>query len=220
LAPAIINQAIDGYVTPRAVANVIRTGKPSENDTIASQQPRQFSLKQVNYAFFSGGPFTFKVEIFPENDRPIQSPVTLLFRWSGDWKLTRIVLPADAMDPVQRSVAAKDPNPGSPPQSALTNLRSRAPPPPAQALSDPSLDPIAEALALEQARQREEAKRKEEAKKREGAKKREVAKRLEENKFDISRLETALLDKRAPQRQVAVGGHRDGFRLADDPTDN
>ena len=31
------------------------------------------------------------------------------------------------------------------------------------------------------------------------------AKRLEENKFDINRIETALLDKRAPQRQVVTG---------------
>jgi hypothetical protein len=86
---------------------------PSANDTTASEQPRQFSLNQVSYAFFSGGPFTFKVEIIPENDRPIQSPVTLLFRWSGDWKLARVVLPADAMDPVQPAMSAQDPSPDS-----------------------------------------------------------------------------------------------------------
>jgi outer membrane biosynthesis protein TonB len=79
-------------------------------------------------------------------------------------------------------------------------------PKPAAALADPKPepDPIAEALKKEEAKKKEEA-RKEEAKKREEAKRREEARKREENKFDIDKIQTALLDKRAPQRQAATG---------------
>jgi len=76
-----------------------------------------------------------------------------------------------------------------------------AKPAPAAATSDskPEPDPIAEAL------KKEEAKRKEEAKKRDEAKRREEARKREENKFDIDKIQTALIDKRAPQRQAVAG---------------
>jgi hypothetical protein len=132
LAPGIVNQIVEGYVTPTAVANLIRAGRHSaaakdaataSQDIIASELPH-LSLRQVKYAFFSGGPFAFKVEVIPDNERSKQNPltstfrwsrdtpVTLLFRWSGNWKLTRIMLSADAMDPVQRDVPSKNQNPG------------------------------------------------------------------------------------------------------------
>jgi outer membrane biosynthesis protein TonB len=84
-------------------------------------------------------------------------------------------------------------------------------PQPAAAEPKPEPDPIAEALRREEAKQKEEAKKleearkREEAKKREEARKREEAKKREEVKSDLDRIETALLDKRAPQRQAVAG---------------
>jgi colicin import membrane protein len=75
---------------------------------------------------------------------------------------------------------------------------------PAEAKSEPEPDPIAEALKKEEAKRKEEAK-KEEARKREEARRREEARKREENKFDLDRIQTALLDKRAPQRQAVTG---------------
>jgi colicin import membrane protein len=86
-----------------------------------------------------------------------------------------------------------------------------AAPQPAAAEPKPEPDPIAEALRREEAKQKEEAKKLEEARKREEAKKREEvrkreeARKREEVKSDLDRIETALLDKRAPQRQAVTG---------------
>jgi outer membrane biosynthesis protein TonB len=72
-------------------------------------------------------------------------------------------------------------------------------------------DPIAEALQREEAKRQEEAKKLEEAKKRDEARKREEArkrdeaKKREEVKSDLDRIQTALIDKRAPQRQAVTG---------------
>jgi outer membrane biosynthesis protein TonB len=93
--------------------------------------------------------------------------------------------PADA----KPAAASSEPKPESKPES-----KAESKPEP-----KPEFDPIAEAL------KREEAKKKEEAKKREEAKRRDEAKKREENKFDVDRIQAALLDKRAPQRQALAG---------------
>jgi len=100
LGPAVIDRVVDAYLTPQAVANLIRTGKsPNAAIEAASGESiggrRQFSLRQVEYAFFFSGPFSFKVEVIPENASQDQRSLTLLFKWNGDWRLTRIVLPPD-----------------------------------------------------------------------------------------------------------------------------
>jgi hypothetical protein len=106
LGPAIINQLVEGYVTPQAVANLIRTGKPSAvidakpASKEASEKPHDLNLRQLKYAFFAGSPLTFKVEIAPSDDINLQNPLTLFFKWSGDWKLTRVTLPADAINAI------------------------------------------------------------------------------------------------------------------------
>lgn len=82
--------------------------------------------------------------------------------------------------------------------------RSQPDPKPAAAKPEPEPDPIAEALKKEEAKRKEDAK-KEEAKKREEARRREEARKRDENKFDLDRIQTALLDKRAPQRQAVTG---------------
>lgn len=114
LAPTIINQLIDGYLTPQAVGNLIRTGKPQpigtetnrDKGSLDSDRSHQFSLKQIRYAFFAGGPLTFKVEVVPpETDQTVQGTLTLLFRWNGDWRLTRVIIPTDTGDTFQQSLS-------------------------------------------------------------------------------------------------------------------
>jgi hypothetical protein len=108
LGPTIINQVVDSYVTPQAIAAVKHaeasrsSAKEIDNARIdlrkTVQEVGRLRLDQVPYAFFSGGPTTFRIDVLPENDPPLKNPVKLLFKWSGDWKLTRILLPPDVFD--------------------------------------------------------------------------------------------------------------------------
>jgi hypothetical protein len=103
--PAIINNAIDYFVTPQGIASLLRIAKaPIPNadqrpsSPIDDKQRDSLQLEQVKYAFFSGGPLTFRVDIATDNAKSAQQPVTtLLFKWAGDWKLSRLVLPLDAI---------------------------------------------------------------------------------------------------------------------------
>jgi colicin import membrane protein len=107
-----------------------------------------------------------------------------------------------------------------PPQAKPPETKPAAPPVTSDAKPDlkkPEPDPIAEALKREEAKQKEDAKKAEEAKRREEARKRDEArkqeearkqqeaKKQEENKFDLAKIETALLDKRASSRQIVTG---------------
>jgi hypothetical protein len=40
----------------------------------------------------------------PETDQPVQGILTLLFRWNGDWRLTRVILPADTGDAFEHAL--------------------------------------------------------------------------------------------------------------------
>jgi outer membrane biosynthesis protein TonB len=127
--------------------------------------------------------------------------------------------------PPPPDVKPPDPKPDPKPAEPKTPQPKapEPPPPPAAAAEPPPPDPAAEALKIEEAKQKAEQQRKleearqkklEEArqKKIEDAKKREEArlKKLEEEKTrkevdsHLDRI-TAQLDKRAPQRQAATG---------------
>jgi colicin import membrane protein len=105
------------------------------------------------------------------------------------------------------------PPPDPKPTDAKAEPQPSTPAPPAAAAEPPTpSDPVAEAIKREEetrkkeeAKKLEEAKKRAEAKKREEARKREETKKHEEVKRDLSRIETALLDRRAPQRQAVTG---------------
>jgi colicin import membrane protein len=104
-----------------------------------------------------------------------------------------------------------DPKPDPTPADAKPPAPQPAPAPPAAA-EPPAPDPVAEALKREEAKRKEEqqkkleeAKKREEARKRDEARKREEAKKREEANKDLDRIQAALLDKRAPQRQAVAG---------------
>jgi hypothetical protein len=103
LGPAVINQMIDSYITPQGVATLMRSEKSRATDAASAAgnnaavtgEALRIDISRLNYAFFSGGPLTFKVEF--QNENKDRSPFIWLFKWSGAWKLTRIIIPADAV---------------------------------------------------------------------------------------------------------------------------
>jgi hypothetical protein len=98
--PAIIDGLIEAYVTPPSIAKMIQSGKLDKptasaqnseaNGSQETEEKHGLTWKALNYAFFSGGPFSFRVEII---NKAVEHPVVLLFKWAGDWKLVRIFLP-------------------------------------------------------------------------------------------------------------------------------
>jgi hypothetical protein len=118
LGPVIMDRMVDSYVTPQAVAAARRANTADDvssnaadvprnvNDTI--QAARHFRWDQIKYAFFSGGPLAFRVEFTPDHDPPLQHPTELRFQWNGDWKLTRIILPSDAIDGLSTAMKNQD----------------------------------------------------------------------------------------------------------------
>jgi hypothetical protein len=134
LAPAMINQLVEGYVTPSAIAAVGHNSNGMRINGVADG-PSNFSQtlqtiggakqNEVEYMFFSEDPFTFEVQIRPEHDPPYQKPVALILNWSGRWKLTRILLPSDLFDGVVAAAARKEGNVDqtvSPPQTVTTSV--------------------------------------------------------------------------------------------------
>ncbi|WP_439366042.1 DUF2939 domain-containing protein [Bradyrhizobium sp. DASA03005] len=123
--PAVINQMIDGYVTPQAIAALVK----SENDKSSGDKTpegidksaslvRRIQWDQVKYAFFAGSPFSFRVDILPNNDSTIHTPIGFEFAWSGDWQLKHIALPEDVFKPEGKRYgrpAANETTPKGPP---------------------------------------------------------------------------------------------------------
>ena len=103
LGPAFINQMVDGYVTPQAVARLMRgdSVKPSGTgpvdvaaESAAQKRMRDLAVKQVEHAFFSGGPLSFRITV--RHPDPSETGIAnLYFTWAGDWRLTRVTLPLD-----------------------------------------------------------------------------------------------------------------------------
>jgi hypothetical protein len=118
LAPTVINQFVEGYITPQAIAaqkqaNALTKNGPTDGRKEVAgiiQSVGNGDWDQVEYMFFSSDPFTFKVQVRPHHDPPLKS-FTLILKWSGRWKLTRIFLPVGAFGPI---VDASTQNLGAP----------------------------------------------------------------------------------------------------------
>jgi hypothetical protein len=118
------DRAIDALVSRQGIVNLLRTVKLDNRgwETAAATasgngQPRVFGWHRIKYASFSATPFAFRVDISPDSDS-VKRPLVLLFKWMGDWQLTRIFLPADAA-------------------SGAPQTAQRPPPPTASAVSQP-----------------------------------------------------------------------------------
>lgn len=129
LGPAIINGMIDAYVTPEAITRLVQTGKLERERRIASGSVEGATksttdiIRSVKSAFFSGSPFVFRVELQPPDSSESQT-ASLVFHWSGSWKLSRLSLPFDfnladksaRSDPLEKSAT-----PGAPNKDTLAN---------------------------------------------------------------------------------------------------
>lgn len=114
IGPKIIDTAVDSYVTPQGIAALIKSGKPQvqppANSVVTKSSDaravtvanapvpeRHFDFDRVRYAFFTQDPLTFRIDVSPPPDSTVKEDTTLLLRWSGTWRLTRIFLPADVL---------------------------------------------------------------------------------------------------------------------------
>jgi hypothetical protein len=100
--PLPAERTIEAVLSARSLVHLIRnarfndTGWDGASPTGTLAKPdRGFQWYRLRYAFFSGGPFAVRVDIRPESDR-VRQPLVLLMRWSGDWRLERVFLPADS----------------------------------------------------------------------------------------------------------------------------
>jgi hypothetical protein len=93
------NRTIDALVSQPGIVNLLRTAKIDNRGwkpaAAANERGRVFDWSHIRYAFFSGSPLAFRVDISPDS-ATIKRPLILLFKWRGDWQLTRIYLPTDA----------------------------------------------------------------------------------------------------------------------------
>jgi hypothetical protein len=116
------NSTVDPLSTQRAVVALIRAARLNERGWEIPQPgqngpaSRGFELLRIRYAFFTGGPFAFRVDLRPDSDT-VKRPLVLLFRWSGDWRLTRVFLPSDAFGNTSPAAATA---PQAAPQAAAT----------------------------------------------------------------------------------------------------
>lgn len=126
---------VDPMTSRTAVAHLLRTAKLNESgwDTTSTDAKKAgvFGWYRIRSAFFSGGPFAFYIEVSPDSDT-FRRPFILLFQWTGDWRLTRIFLPADAgVSAAARAASAEaKPEPKSELQPALMPAPATKPAPP------------------------------------------------------------------------------------------
>lgn len=108
MGPAIIDRAIDAYVTPSGIAALIKNGRPAPASQGLSAPDRptpttpseagDFKFDRVKYAFFSHSPTTFRIEVAPPVGATTKDNSVLLFKWDGEWRLSRIFFPKDVME--------------------------------------------------------------------------------------------------------------------------
>lgn len=107
-------RTVDALLSEHAIANLLQTLKLDDRGWDTAAQPAEgapdFGWYRIRYAFFSGSPFAFRVDILPDS-ATLSQPVVLLFRWTGDWRLVRVFLPA--RDPGLPTLASQSPPPAS-----------------------------------------------------------------------------------------------------------
>ncbi|WP_068028770.1 DUF2939 domain-containing protein [Rhodoplanes sp. Z2-YC6860] len=129
------DSTVDPLITQRAIVALVRSARLNERGWEMDPRPgRGFDLLRIRYAFFTGGPFAFRVDLKPDSDSA-KRPLVLLFRWTGDWRLTRVFLPGDAFGntpPAPVAPAAQPSAPAAPSASAPAPVQTAAktPPPP------------------------------------------------------------------------------------------
>jgi hypothetical protein len=128
---------VDPLLTQRAIVALVRSARLNERGWEMDPRPgRGFDLLRIRYAFFTGGPFAFRVDLKPDSDSA-KRPLVLLFRWTGDWRLTRVFLPGDAFGNTPPAPVAQTAQPAAPaapsasaPAPVPAQTAAKTPPPP------------------------------------------------------------------------------------------
>lgn len=102
LAPSIVNQTVDSFVTPNALAAFVRQPKQANPNASAPLVEAAKGVSEMNFdfvrhAFFAGGPFTFSVVLASPKVSEAEG-LNLVFKWNGTWRLTRIYAPNSLFD--------------------------------------------------------------------------------------------------------------------------
>lgn len=121
------DRTVDPLITQRAIVALIRSVRLNDRGWDMEGRPgRGFDLFRIRYAFFTGGPFAFRVDLKPDTDS-VRRPLVLLFRWAGDWRLTRVFLPGDAFGNTPPAPVAPAPQASAEPQAAAPSTSAPAP---------------------------------------------------------------------------------------------
>ena len=132
------DSTVNPLTSQRAVVALIRSARLTDRGWDLEGKPgRGFDLLRIRYAFFTGGPFAFRVDLKPDSES-VKRPLVLLFRWAGDWRLTRVFLPGDAFGntppgppaPAPQAAAPSAAAPASAPAPAPAPAAAKIPPPP------------------------------------------------------------------------------------------
>ena len=124
------DSTVDPLITQRAIVALVRSARLNERGwEMDPRTGRGFDLLRIRYAFFTGGPFAFRVDLKPDSDSA-KRPLVLLFRWTGDWRLTRVFLPGDAFGNTPPAPAAQPPAPAA--RTPAPTAAKTPPPPDAQ----------------------------------------------------------------------------------------
>ena len=133
---------VEPLIAQRSIIALVRSTRLNDSGWDMEPRPgRGFDLLRIRYAFFTGGPFAFRVDLKPDSDSA-KRPLVLLFRWTGDWRLTRVFLPGDAFGNGPPTPATPQPSPpGAPSASAPAQA-------PAQAVANTTRPPDAQRVML------------------------------------------------------------------------
>jgi hypothetical protein len=123
--PTIVNNIVDGYVTPQAIATAAKENRKTQAKQILGNEVidhssldrtiRTIDFSRIRYAFFAGSPFNFKVEFNASESNEEKYNATSYFHWDGTWRLTRILLPASVYDRPEQNILSSLKQPTSSP---------------------------------------------------------------------------------------------------------
>jgi hypothetical protein len=125
-------RTVEPLSTQRAIVALLRGARLTDRGWDASQaeagdKSRGLDPLRIRYAFFTGGPFAFRIDLRPNSDSA-KRPTVLLFRWAGDWQLTRVFLPGDAFGNTPATpVVAQQAAPAASPAAPATPMPKNAP---------------------------------------------------------------------------------------------
>jgi hypothetical protein len=142
------DRTVEPLVTQRAIVALVRSARLTERGWEMEPRPgRGFDLLRIRYAFFTGGPFAFRVDLKPDSDS-VKRPLVLLFRWTGDWRLTRVFLPGDAFGNAPPTPVVPTPQSSAPPAEPAAPSASAPAQAPTQSAANSPKPPDAQRVML------------------------------------------------------------------------